>query len=111
MGRFWAAIVAYIGFDFLATFASAKWLRNDGRAWLALSALGYFACTGAWLVGIGGERTPGVARACAIYPVVAMLAGVVAAVIAGERPSIRVWIGVALGLVAVLLVALDEKAP
>ena len=108
--RFWLALAAYALVDTVATIAAAKWIMDRGRAWLVLAFLCYVACTVAWLVGLSARDPPGVTKAYAIYPLYAMVMGVAAGLLVSEeRLSTRGWIGVALGVAAILLILSDEK--
>lgn len=108
--KFWSILFGYATVDFLATWASARWIRGDGRVWMSISCLCYFGCSILWLWALGQKDAPTCTRALAIYPIVAMLTGVTTAwLIVGDKLGPRDWVGVALGLAAVIILATSGK--
>ncbi len=109
MRRFWIGLACYLVFDVFATWASVRWLKTWDRRLAGASFGGYAACSAIWLWSIAHTGTPGITRALAIYPVVALMATVLTGLVfSGERLSARAWIGVALGAASVLLLSIEE---
>jgi multidrug transporter EmrE-like cation transporter len=108
--RFWVGLAVYLALDVFATWASVRWLKIHDRRFVAFSFLAYTGCTTtAWLWSISNAGTLGITRAFAIYPVVALVATVLAGgVFSGERLSARARTGVALGVLSILLLSIEE---
>lgn len=109
MVRFCLMLLLYTIIDGVATYATARWLRGDGREWCALAGVTYMLCVAIWLIGVSSNDGPGMVKAFAIYPIYAMVVGVVTGVVvAHETLSWRSWTCVAVGLLAVLVLLLDR---
>lgn len=106
MTRFWADLTAYMVVESVGTWASARWLRGDGRCFMVGAFAAYTACTVLWLLGVAGSQGPSLARALAIYPAVATLTGVAVAVRCGEPLGRSGVLGVALVMAGICALSL-----
>jgi len=105
--RFWLCLSIYMILDTCGSWTTARWVHADGRRWCYLAFIAYVGCSVVWLAGLGGEKNPGVARASAIYPVIAMLTGIGAGYAVGEHLGPKAWLGALLGVIAIALVTSD----
>ncbi len=106
--KFGIYLVGYGIADMLATIASAYWLKYSSQVALTLAFIGYLSCSACWLSAIGSTDSPGFTRSMIIYPIWAMLVGVVTGVlITQEQLGLRSWLGAVLGLISLILVATD----
>jgi drug/metabolite transporter (DMT)-like permease len=106
MRRFWISVVAYYAVDFVAIAATGRWVRSDGFKWVVLSFFCYTACTAVWLWSMGGDSAPDLANALSIYSVFSIVPSIVVALmVTGDKFTVRDWIGVAFGIVSVILLS------
>jgi drug/metabolite transporter (DMT)-like permease len=108
--KFWLLLTGYAAADLLAAVASVHWLKRDSAWCLWTAFIAYTICTLCWLASLRMPDSPGFTRAMAVYPLWAMLVGVSTGfVVSGERIGTRAWLGVLLGVVALTLIATDER--
>jgi len=109
MRRYWLALAAFMVVEVCGTYACARWLRGDGRGFLAACGALYCTCTALWLYGVSGAGGPTLARALAVHPIFALLSGVMTGMaFTGERLDARGWLGVVLGCLAISLIVAGQ---
>lgn len=106
--KFWLLLLAYAISDVVATISSARWLKDNNPAYLVISFIAYTACTISWLISIRSSDAPNFTRAMVIYPIWALLVGLLTGLLVmRDHINIQTWLGIVLGLIALLLVASD----
>lgn len=107
---FWSTLFSYFVLDAIAAFTTARWLKGGGRGYLVVSFLLYTGCTICWLIGVAQSDGPGFAKASVIYPIWAMICGLLVGIfVAQEKLVARDYVGVVLGFIALILIATKTK--
>jgi drug/metabolite transporter (DMT)-like permease len=100
---FWTCLAVYTVIDAAGTYYAAKWSKGElSPRYFCASLFFYAACSVCWLVACRHED---IGRGSVLYPLVAMIVGVGAGLLAEEKFSALHWAGVGLGVVSIILVS------